>query len=189
MKALLIVDLQNDFCPGGALPAPNGDQIVPIINTLMDRFDLIVASKDWHPEASVHFEKWPVHCVRETRGAAFHPDLQERKINKVFLKGTGNKDDGYSAFEATNVDLKAYLHQHKITRLYICGLTTEYCIKASAIDAQKAGLKTYVIEDAVMGVEQNQGDAAEAMQQMKAKGIQMVNSSSVKKLQHGLGIL
>ena len=166
-------------CPGGALPAPDGDQIVPVINSLMDRFELIVASKDWHPEASVHFAKWPVHCLHETTGAAFHPDLHTSKIDEVFLKGTGNRDDGYSAFEATNLNLNEYLSQHQVTSLYICGLTTEYCIKASARDARKAGFQTFVVEDAIKPVEQHLGDAQQAIQQMKTEGIQFIRSSEI----------
>ncbi|WP_163714781.1 isochorismatase family protein [Mangrovibacterium lignilyticum] len=177
MKALLIVDVQNDFCPGGALPAPDGNKIVPVINALMDKFSLIFASKDWHPEETVHFGKWPVHCVRETAGAAFHQDLQAQKIGEILLKGTGNKDDGYSAFEATNIDFKDYLRRHEINNLYICGLTTEYCIKATAVDSQRFGFQTYVVEDAIKGVEQNKGDAEKAIQQMKNEGIQFINSS------------
>jgi nicotinamidase/pyrazinamidase len=95
MKALLIVDVQNDFLPGGALPAPNGRKIIPEINRLMDRFVLIVASKDWHPEDTVHFGKWPPHCVKETTGADFPAELEQSKINTVVLKGTNNVDDGY----------------------------------------------------------------------------------------------
>ena len=97
MKALLIVDVQNDFCPGGALGAPGNDEVVPVINKIQDKFDVVVASKDWHPENSIHFEKWPVHCVANTKGAEFHPDLKTGKIDTIFLKGTGNKDDGYSS--------------------------------------------------------------------------------------------
>ncbi len=85
MKALLLVDVQNDFCPGGALPAPFGDEVVPVINSLLDSFDLVVASKDWHPPQTVHFEKWPPHCVRDTHGAEFHPGLKAEKIDKIFL--------------------------------------------------------------------------------------------------------
>lgn len=179
MKALLIVDLQNDFCPGGSLPAPNGNKIVPVINKLMDKFNMVIASKDWHPEKTIHFEKWPIHCVRKSDGAAFHPDLKTHKISETFLKGMGNKDDGYSAFEATNINLKEYLHRHGINQLYICGLTTEYCVKASAIDSQKSGFQTYLIEDAVMGVEQNKGDSEKAILKMKAEGIQIVHSSKL----------
>ena len=102
MKALLIVDVQNDFCPGGVLAAPGGDKVVPVINRLMEHFDIIVASRDWHPKGSIHFNKWPVHCVENSFGASFHSDLNTKNIQQVFFKGTENRDDGYSAFEATN---------------------------------------------------------------------------------------
>jgi len=177
MKAFLIVDLQIDFCPGGALPAPDGDKIVPVINTLMDKFDLVLASKDWHPVETAHFGKWPVHCVRETNGADLHPGLHVQNIDEIFLKGTRNMDDGYSAFEATNISLEDYLHRHQIDSLYIGGLATEYCVKATAVDAIKYGFQTYVIEDAIKGVEQNRGDSEMALRQMKDEGIQVINSS------------
>lgn len=179
MKALIIVDLQNDFCPGGALPAPKGDQIVPIINKLMDRFDLVVASKDWHPEESVHFKKWPVHCVRQTPGAEFHPKLQTSKINMVFLKGTNDKDDGYSAFEATNKDLADYLHKNGVGEVYVAGIATEYCVKQTVLDATEQGFKTFVIQDAVEGIYQAENDVPKAFGEMKAAGARIVNSESV----------
>jgi nicotinamidase/pyrazinamidase len=115
MKALFLVDVQNDFLPGGALPAPNGNQIIPEINRIMDQFDLVLASRDWHPEDSIHFDRWPPHCIRNTRGAAYPDELHAGKIEKEFLKGTGNRDDGYSAFEATSDDLDNYLSKRNFT--------------------------------------------------------------------------
>jgi len=179
MKALLVVDVQNDFCPGGSLAVPEGDKVVPVINSLMDKFTVIVASKDWHPKQTVHFNKWPVHCVKETQGAEFHPLLDSQKIQKVFLKGTGNKDDGYSAFEATSNNLSEYLRSHKTNELYITGLATDYCVKASALDAVKNGFKTVVVEDAVSGVELNRGDTEKAKQEMKDKGIRFIKSDEI----------
>ena len=174
MKALLIVDVQNDFCPGGALAAPGGDKVVPVINLLMEHFDIIVASRDWHPEESVHFNKWPVHCVENSFGAAFHPDLNTNNIQQIFLKGTGNRDDGYSAFEATNVNLKEYLKQRNVNDLYIVGLATEYCIKESALDAVKNGLHTFVIMEAIRGVHQHEGDEEKALKEMELKGVKFL---------------
>jgi nicotinamidase/pyrazinamidase len=179
MKALLIVDVQNDFCPGGALAVAGGDQVVPVINGLMDRFDLVIASKDWHPEKTAHFNKWPVHCVRNTKGAEFHPALKSGGIKKVFLKGTGTKDDGYSAFEATSEDLAAYLKRHKVKELYVTGLATDYCVKASALDARAAGLTVYLVQDAVRGVELTKGDVARALEAMKAKGVRLTRSEEL----------
>lgn len=180
MKALLVVDVQNDFCPGGSLPVSAGDKVVPVINHLMNHFDVIVASKDWHPLKSVHFKKWPPHCVQDTPGAEFHPQLLRGKIQQVFLKGTQDKDDGYSAFEATNVDLFTYLKQADITELYVTGLATDYCVKASALDAAKNGLKTYVVIDAVAAVNVRPEDGAAALDEMKRAGISLVNSSQVR---------
>ena len=104
-KALIIVDVQKDFCPGGALPAASAPAAIPVINKIVPQFDYVIASKDWHPEKTIHFDKWPVHCVANTDGASFHGELQQDKIDLILYKGTGNKDDGYSAFEATNEEL------------------------------------------------------------------------------------
>ena len=174
MQALLIVDVQNDFCPGGALAAPGGDKIVPVINRLMEHFDIIVASRDWHPKESVHFSKWPVHCVENSFGAAFHPDLNTKNIQQVFLKGTGNRDDGYSAFEATNLNLEEYLKQRNVNDLYIVGLATEYCIKESALDAVRNGFFTSVIMEAIQGVHQHEGDEEKALKEMELNGVKFL---------------
>ena len=179
MKALLIVDLQNDFCPNGALPAPDGDRIVPVINKLMDKFDYVLASKDWHPTKTVHFEKWPVHCVHDTPGAEFHPDLDTSKIDIILLKGTDNKDDGYSAFEATNEDVAAYLRQKKISELYVVGLVTEYCVKQTVLDALRNGFKTFLIEDAVQGICKDKNDVPMAIAEMKKAGALMVKADKI----------
>jgi nicotinamidase/pyrazinamidase len=176
MNALLIVDVQNDFCPGGALAVPEGNKVVPVINSLMDRFDVIVASKDWHPPKSIHFDKWPPHCVQNTPGAEFHPKLQSARIQQVFLKGTGNKDDGYSAFEATNVDLESYLKSKGVSELYVAGLATDYCVKASALDARKRNFKTYVVTDAVAAVDVQPRDGEKALEELKAAGVALVTS-------------
>jgi nicotinamidase/pyrazinamidase len=179
MKALLIVDVQNDFCSGGTLAVPDGEKVVPVINGLMDRFEVIAASKDWHPKHTRHFEKWPVHCVQHTFGAAFHPQLNVEKIDEVFLKGTGTEDDGYSAFEATSNDLEKYLKDRGVTDLYVCGLATDYCVLASALDARKKKFNVLVIEDAVRGVDVVKGDVARAAQEMKRQGIVFVRSPDV----------
>ena len=179
MKVLLIVDVQNDFCPGGALAVTNGDFIVPVINSVMDRFDMVIASKDWHPEETVHFEKWPVHCVRDTEGAAFHPLLNIESIDKIFLKGTENRNDGYSAFEATNQNLEEFLRDAGTEELYICGLATDYCVKSSAVDAVKAGFIVKVLTDAIQAVELHPGDSAAAIAAMQEAGCQMVSSDSI----------
>jgi nicotinamidase/pyrazinamidase len=179
MKTLIIVDVQVDFCPGGALPAHEGHKIVPVINSLMKKFDLILASRDWHPENTVHFGKWPPHCIRGTKGAEFHPDLNVREINKIFSKGTKDKDDGYSAFEATNEDLVRFLSEKNVTEVYISGLTTEYCVKSTALDSISNGFKTYVIKDAIAPVLASPGDDEKALKEMKEAGVEVMTSGEV----------
>lgn len=178
MKALLIVDVQNDFCPGGALGVEGGDEVVPIINELMQGFDLIVASKDWHPEDTVHFEKWPVHCVKGTKGAEFHPDLNTDPIDQVVFKGTENKDDGYSAFEATNLDLTHYLNDKKVDHIVVVGLTTDFCVKSTVIDALQNDFKTTLLADATRAVEAEVGDRIKALNEMKEAGCQIQTVAS-----------
>jgi nicotinamidase/pyrazinamidase len=177
--ALLIVDVQNDFCPGGALPTPKGDIVVPVINKLMDKFSLIIASRDWHPEETVHFNRWPVHCVKESHGADFPADLKREKIIQIFEKGTGSKDDGYSAFEATNKNLGEYLKENGVDELYISGLTAEYCVKSTVLDALKYGFKTFVIKDAVEGLRQNKDDFNNAIEEMKNAGAIIIISADI----------
>lgn len=179
MRALLVVDVQRDFCPGGALGVKDGNKIIPNINRLMQEFDLVVASRDWHPEETVHFEKWPVHCVRDTEGAEFHPDLNLRQIDKEFVKGTENKDDGYSAFEATNENLADYLKAKEVEELYVCGLTTEYCVKFTSIDAVKNGFKTFLFTDSIAAVNMNPGDAEKALEEMQQEGVIFLTSKIV----------
>ncbi len=173
MKALLIVDLQNDFLPGGALPAPDGNSIIPEINRIMEGFDLVIASRDWHPEDSSHFSKWPPHCIRDTQGAAYPETLKKGKIRQELFKGTGNRDDGYSAFEATNINLDGFLKKNKVTHLYLAGLTTEYCVKSTALDAVKHGYKTTVIAAATAGVRAHPGDEAKAYSEMEKAGVRI----------------
>jgi nicotinamidase/pyrazinamidase len=180
MRTLLIVDVQNDFLPGGALGAPGTDAVIPVINELMDHFDLILASKDWHPEETVHFEKWPVHCVHDTQGAAFHPNLKDEKIDKIFVKGTGNKDDGYSAFEATNEDLTEYLKENGVDTLHVAGLTTDYCVKHTVLDSLDQGFDTVVVEDGIRPVNANPGDGERALEEMKKKGGRFVSSEELE---------
>ncbi len=179
MKALIIVDLQNDFLPGGALPAPEGDKIIPVINKLSGLFDLVIASKDWHPDNTVHFQKWPVHCVRESEGADFPRNFNEKMVNLIIYKGTGNSDDGYSAFEATSTDLDQHLQEKGAGELYIAGLTTEYCVKSTVLDALNAGYKTIVIKDAVAGVKAHPGDEEKAWKEMSKAGAMIITSGEL----------
>lgn len=171
-KALLIVDVQNDFCPGGSLAIKEGNEIVPVINSLMDKMDLVIATQDWHPEGSTHFEDWPIHCVADTKGSELHPKLNEQKIDQIVLKGTGHDDPGYSAFDATNISLPNYLKEQDVGSLYVVGLATDYCVRASTLDALKLGFHTYVVTDAIAAVNLKEGDGKKALQEMyKAGGI------------------
>ncbi len=178
-RALFIVDLQKDFCPGGSLGIATADNVVPVINQLMGQYDFVLASKDWHPYITVHFDKWPVHCVAETNGAEFHQDLESHRINHVFLKGTHNKDDGYSAFEATNDNLDDYLSKNEIKGLDICGLATDFCVKATVLDALKAGYSVRVITNAIDAVNLQPGDSEKALTEMVAAGATLIQSSDI----------
>lgn len=179
MNALLVVDVQNDFCEGGALGAHGNDKVVPVINKIQREFDLVIASKDWHPESSVHFSKWPVHCVKDTHGAAFHPDLNTQKIDKVVLKGTEGEDDGYSAFEATTHNLEALLKEKGVERIYIAGLTTDYCVKNTVLDGLEKGFDVKVVEDAISAVDVNPGDGEQAIREMKNEGAHFIHSEDI----------
>ncbi len=180
MKALIIVDVQNDFCPGGALAVPYGDKVVPVINQLSNKFPLVVASKDWHPEDSTHFGKWPVHCVAGTKGAELHAGLKTIHIHETLLKGTSGKDDGYSAFEASNLDFAEYLRKKGVTQLYVTGIATEYCVKATALDSLSNGFETFLITDAIEGVRAKEGDVEAALKEMMQKGVKMISSSELQ---------
>jgi nicotinamidase/pyrazinamidase len=179
MNALLIIDVQNDFCPGGALAAPKGDKVVPVINKLIDKFNLVLATKDWHPNDTVHFNKWPKHCVQGTKGAEFYPDLHHHSIHKVFVKGTRNVDDGYSAFEATNENLVDYLKKNGVDTVYVTGLAIEYCVKSTVLDALKNHFKVFVIKDAVEGIYQHKGDVENAFEEMKNAGAELITSTEL----------
>ena len=197
MNALIITDVQNDFCPGGALAIHEGDRIVPQVNRLRTRFDLVVATQDWHPRGHGSFAAnhpgkkigevidlnglpqilWPVHCVENTPGAEFHPGLDRRRIARVFHKGADPGIDSYSAFfdnghrKATG--LGEYLKERGIDEVYFCGLATDYCVKFSALDAVDLGFKTCVIEDACRGVNLQPGDVERAIAEMRAKGVEV----------------
>jgi nicotinamidase/pyrazinamidase len=178
-KILLIVDLQRDFCKGGALGIPTADKIVPIVNAIIPKYDTVLASKDWHPFNTIHFEKWPIHCVAETSGADFHADLNSHLFHYVFLKGTDNKDDGYSAFEATNTPLNAYLKEHNVTDIDICGLTTDYCVRETALDALQLGYNVRVIKDAIDAVNVEPGDGDKALAEMSEAGAILISSKDL----------
>jgi nicotinamidase/pyrazinamidase len=180
-KALLIIDFQNDFTSGGALEVPEGDEIAGPVRRLAEHFDLIAATRDWHPPDHASFEAqggpWPVHCVRDTHGAAFHPAMQGIEIDAVVDVGQGREDEGYSGFE--NSALARILREHDAEEVYVCGLATDYCVRASAVDACREGFDVTVVEDAVRGVEVNPGDSERALQDMREAGARIAGSAEV----------
>lgn len=202
MKALLIVDIQNDFCPGGALEVPNGDKIIPIVNKLIDRFDTIIQTQDWHPKghlsfASSHSNKdeydtvemdygtqvlWPDHCIQGSRGGEFHPDLNTQKIQVIIRKGFRKEIDSYSTFfendKKTKTGLTGYLKTRGITELYTVGLATDFCVKWSILDGIDEGFTMHIIEDAVAGIDLD-GSLNQAWKEMKEKGVNITTSKSL----------
>lgn len=179
MKALLIIDVQNDFIKGGTLAVPDAELVIPVINQLMDKFDLILATQDWHPKKTAHFEEWPIHCVAGSRGVDFPEELHKEKINQIFYKGTGNKDDGYSGFEATNIELSNYLKERGISELYLCGIALEYCIKSSVLDALKEELEVFLIRDAIANFSKEQGKIDREYVELQEAGAQIVLSHQI----------
>jgi nicotinamidase/pyrazinamidase len=203
MNALIIVDLQNDFLPGGALPVPHGDEVVPIANELQSRFDVVVATKDWHPPdhgsfAANHPGKkpgdriildgieqilWPVHCVQNTHGAEFAPAFDTSRIADVFHKGIERNIDSYSTFfdnaHRRHTGLAHYLRKRSIQDIYLMGLALDYCVKYSVLDATQLGLNTHVILDGCRGIELARGDIGRAIDEMKRAGAVLLKSSEL----------
>ena len=190
--ALCIVDVQNDFCPGGALVVPRGDEVVSVLNRYIERFVAarcsIIATRDWHPPHSRHFKDsggpWPVHCVRQTPGAQFHPDLQLPEKTIIISKGTGPEEDGYSGFDGKDShgkSLSERLSAMKIDTLYIGGLATDYCVKATCLDALAKGFKVFFLNDAIRGVNLNPDDSARARHEIAAQGGQPVSFDEFSK--------
>ncbi|MGH7910338.1 MAG: nicotinamidase [Candidatus Dormibacteraceae bacterium] len=175
---LLIVDPQVDFCPGGALPVPGGDGIFAAVNDVASRVPLVVASRDWHPDHHASFGErggpWPVHCVQGTPGAEFHPSLDRRPLAHVFSKGQDPDRDAYSAFDGTG--LAAWLQERGVSELLVAGLATDYCVRASVLDALAAGFRVAVLEDGVGAVDVQPGDGDRALAEMRAKGAGIVRS-------------
>jgi nicotinamidase/pyrazinamidase len=179
--ALVIVDVQNDFCPGGALAVPGGDAVVPVLNRYAARFRErgapVFASRDWHPPRTRHFKDfggvWPPHCVQETRGAAFHPELQLPEGTEVVSKGMDPEQDAYSVFQAETADgmpFAAALGERGVQRLFVGGLATDYCVKATVLDALKEGFEVVLLADAVGAVDVTPGDGERALAAMQAAG-------------------
>ena len=179
MDALLIVDFQNDFTPGGALAVAGGDEIAAPVEGLLDRFDLVVATRDWHPPDHSSFAGvWPVHCVQGTPGAELHPGLDRSKVDIVVDKGQEAGSEGYSAFQDTG--LGELLRSRGVDRLYVAGLATDYCVKQSVLDARSRGFDVVVVEDAIRGVDVEPGDSERAVREMKAAGATFASSKDVE---------
>jgi len=174
--ALIVVDVQRDFCPGGALATPEGDKVVPVLNGYIKKFleaeALIVATRDWHPPNHISFKAyggvWPPHCAQGTKGAEFHPDLALSKKAKIVSKATDPSKEAYSGFDGTR--LGEELKDMGIKRLFVGGLATDYCVKNTVIDALKLGFETILLEDAVQGIDVKSGDSENAVKEMLRKG-------------------
>jgi len=203
MKALILVDLQNDFLPGGALAVPDGDAVIPPANELQKVFPLVVATQDWHPAnhgsfAANHpgrnvFDQielhglpqtlWPVHCVQNTKGAEFSPMLRRDRITKVFQKGTDPGIDSYSGFfdngHRNATGLGDWLRERGVSQVYVCGLATDYCVKFTALDAVQLGFKTYLIEDASRGVNLRPNDVAVAIAEIQRAGVEVIQTGEL----------
>ena len=204
MKALIIVDIQNDFLPGGALAVPQGDEIIPLANQLQKQFELVVATQDWHPSdhgsfAANHPGKkpgdrimldgieqilWPMHCVQNTPGAEFAPGFTTKRVARVFQKGVDPKIDSYSTFfdnaHRRATGLGDYLKGRSIVDVFLCGLATDYCVKYSVLDARQLGFNAHVIIDACRGIDLAPGDVDIAIKEMKASGATILQSGDLR---------
>lgn len=190
-KALLIVDVQNDFCPNGTLAVAAGDRIIPAINKYIKIFVAqklpIFATRDWHPKKTAHFKKfggvWPVHCVGGTKGAKFHPQLKLPKEAILVYKGMDPKKNSYSAFQgedANGMSLPSLLKMLGIKELYIAGLATDYCVKFTTLDAIKKGFKVKILLDAVKGVNLKPDDSEEAIKKMVKMGVKKITLKNME---------
>jgi nicotinamidase/pyrazinamidase len=180
-KALLIIDFQNDFTPGGALAVPRGDDIAPQLNRLAEAFDTVIATRDWHPPDHSSFAEqggpWPVHCVQGSEGAQLHPALRREGIDRVVDKGQDRATDGYSGFEGTG--LEGLLRERGVEEVFVCGLATDYCVKNTALDAVRHGFGVTVVHDAAKGVEMTPGDSERALEEVRAAGARVTSTDEV----------
>jgi nicotinamidase/pyrazinamidase len=173
-EALIVVDFQNDFTPGGALPVPEGHAIADRVNELIasGRFDLVVATRDWHPPDHGSFAEqggpWPPHCVQETEGAQLHPALDAERIDVIVDKGDDPETEGYSGFEGT--ELARILREHGIDKVTIVGLATDYCVRHTALDALREGFEVTVDRAGVRGIDAQPGDSERALEEIRAAG-------------------
>tara|TARA_A100001037_G_scaffold306806_1_gene355830 strand:- start:3720 stop:4292 length:573 start_codon:yes stop_codon:yes gene_type:complete len=183
LKALIVVDVQNDFCPGGALAVDKGDKIIPRINKLLAIDDwLRVGTRDWHPKNHISFEKqggmWPEHCVEESKGAQFHNFLYDHLFDKVVSKGRDESLEAYSGFQGT--ELTKILKEHRVNKVFICGLATDYCVRATAIDARKEGFEVVLISDCVESVNIQKSDGERALKEMAEFGCVILHSTNLE---------
>ncbi len=203
MRALIVVDVQNDFCAGGALAVAGGELVVPVINAILPAFDVVVATQDWHPQNHGSFAVnqpntrigdsvilnglpqilWPLHCVQNTGGAAFHPDFDTSGLDGVFQKGTDPNVDSYSGFFENGrlhaTGLGEFLQSRGIGQVFVCGLATDYCVKWTALDALSLGFDTFVIADATRGVNLSPLDSENALLEIVAAGGHLVSSAQI----------
>jgi nicotinamidase/pyrazinamidase len=202
MNALILVDIQYDFCPGGSLAVPDGDAVVPVANRLQKQFELVVATQDWHPRghgsfASTHGKAvyavipihgapqtlWPDHCVQGTHGAELVSALDRARIARIFQKGTDPEIDSYSGFldadHKHSTGLADYLRERGVDEVSIAGLATDYCVKYTALDAARLGFRTHVIVDGCRGVNIHPGDSEDALKEMRAAGVRISKSEDI----------
>ena len=203
MKALILIDIQNDFLPTGALPVPEGDQIIPTVNDLQPKFDLVTLTQDWHPKEHKSFANqhdkqpgevimlngleqilWPAHCIQGESGAELVSGLNTELVDRTFQKGTDPEIDSYSGFfdndRRKSTGMGDYLKEKGVTSVYLVGLATDYCVKYSALDAKELGFDTYVVIDGTRGVNLTPGDVEAAVEEMKNHGINIVHSVDIK---------
>lgn len=203
MKALLVVDMQNDFMPGGALPTAGADGLVPVINTLIEKYPVCVATKDWHPKDHISFAKnhpdkkvgdviqvgaiqqilWPVHCVQHTKGAEFVTGLNTDRIDRVFYKGIDRMVDSYSTFfdnaRLRETGLAEYLHSRGIKEITVMGLVTDYCVLYSVLDALELGFEVSVIADGCRAINLHPNDGEDAFETMREAGAEIITADEV----------
>ena len=199
MKALILIDIQNDFIPGGSLEVPHGDEIIPVVNELQDKFDLVVATQDWHPQNHVSFASnhdgkepfdeielddieqilWPDHCVQNSEGAEFHPDLKTKKVEAIIRKGMDPKIDSYSGFydngHKKSTGLAGYLREKNVDELYFAGLAADVCVYFSIKDALNEGFSVTLIEDATRAIDNDK--FVEMKKELQEKGMKVIQSN------------
>jgi nicotinamidase/pyrazinamidase len=183
-RALIVVDVQNDFCTGGSLAVAHGDQVVAPLNKLirefLDRGEPVYKTRDWHPARTKHFVAyggvWPVHCVQNTHGAEFHPDLLDDPRINIISKGSDESADGYSGFDGTN--LGELLREKGVEEIWVGGLATDYCVKETVLDGVRQGFEVKALADSMRAVNVNPGDGAKAIAQMRAAGAEIVGNES-----------